>query len=423
MANEPWLQLSFQAGQVFTPGAPISERELFSGRIDQISRIIDTVSQTGYHVVLYGERGVGKTSLSNVLSSFLQSVEGLFHLPRVNCDARDTYTSLWQKLFRNLRITETRPGVGFAASDIDSHRKLVDDLPEELTPDDVRTTLQILSRGIILVPIFDEFDRIGDVQTSTLMADTIKGLSDYSVASTVIIIGVAESVDELIKEHHSIERALVQIPMPRMSNEEIGDIISNGLTKLEMSIEDGQRRTIASLSQGLPYVTHLLALHAAKSAINRESRMVEQDDVRRGISIAVDQWQQSNKNAYYNATKSHQPENIFRQVILACAFADTDEFGYFSAANVRDPLRLIVPARQYDIPHFARHLQKFSSPERGNLLERMGSERRWRYRFTNPLMRPYIIMRGFDDGTINGDQLRALSESLGGGDMFSRIDQ
>ena len=59
--SEPWTNLSFQAGQVFTPGAPISERALFSGRLNQIRKVLDTISQTGYHAVLYGERGVGKT--------------------------------------------------------------------------------------------------------------------------------------------------------------------------------------------------------------------------------------------------------------------------------------------------------------------------------------------------------------------------
>ena len=76
MASDYWAELEFNANQVFTPGAPISEAELFSGRIDQVNKIIDTISQRGYHAVLYGERGVGKTSLSNVLLSFLHKTGG-----------------------------------------------------------------------------------------------------------------------------------------------------------------------------------------------------------------------------------------------------------------------------------------------------------------------------------------------------------
>jgi hypothetical protein len=94
MSGDPWTQLEFEAGAVFTPGSPISEPTLFSGRLDQISKIIDTISQRGYHAALYGERGVGKTSLSNVLLSYLQGPSRKFVLPRVNCDASDTFTSL-----------------------------------------------------------------------------------------------------------------------------------------------------------------------------------------------------------------------------------------------------------------------------------------------------------------------------------------
>ena len=406
---DAWLTQEFKAGRVFTPGAPISERALFSGRISQISTIINIISQTGYHAVLYGERGVGKTSLSNVLASFIQRVEKSFHLPRVNCDARDSFTTLWMKLFKDLTLTEKRDGLGFASGDVEINTSIVESLPDTLTPDDVRRVLHNLSKSMNFVPIFDEFDRIESQETCTLMADLIKALSDYSVEATIIIIGVADSVDELIKEHHSIERALVQIPMPRMSSVEVHAIINNGISQLDMTIKERDRDIIVQLSQGLPHITHLVALHAARSAISRESSSIIQDDVKKGVSISLKNWQHSIKVQYHNATMSPQPGNIYRQVVLACAFAQNDEFGYFSASNVRDSLRPITPERSYDIPNFARHLKQLSGPERGDLLSRTGKKGRLRYRFNSPLMRPYIVMRGFDDGTISRDNLPELS--------------
>ena len=405
MSNERWTDLSFKVGQVFTPGSPISEVELFSGRIDQVRKIVDAITQRGYHAILYGERGVGKTSLSNVLLSFLGNH---FLLPKVNCDASDTFTSLWKKQFQDLVLSETRPGTGFESDDIRINKSIVNDLPKELTPDIIRRTLEKVSRSITLVPIFDEFDRIADNNLSALMADTIKSLSDYSVDATIILIGVAESVDELIKEHHSIERVFVQIPMQRMSSTEVKEIVTNGLQKLDMEIDNSARNTIASLSQGLPYVAHLISLHTTRAALRRKSVKVQEEDLRLGITQSLESWQQSIKTAYYIATKSQQPGNIFGEVLLACAFAQNDEFGYFPAANVRAPLRVIIPDRTYDIPNFARHLKQFSGPERGDLLDRTGGQRRLRYRFNNPLMRPYIVMRGLENGIITRDKLRTL---------------
>ena len=84
--------------------------------------------------------------------------------------------------------------------------------------------MQDLSKTSGLIIIFDEFDKIKRADLIAAMADTIKALSDYSVNATIFIIGVADSVDELIREHQSIERALIQIPMPRMSDDEIRGI-------------------------------------------------------------------------------------------------------------------------------------------------------------------------------------------------------
>ena len=64
----------------------------------------------------------------------------------------------------------------------------------------------------MLVIVFDEFDRLTDKKITTTMADTIKTLSDYSVPSTILLIGVADSVDGLVEGHQSIERALCADP-------------------------------------------------------------------------------------------------------------------------------------------------------------------------------------------------------------------
>jgi len=109
-----YVQIGFEAGRVFTPGSPLNERELFAGRSDQVDQIIGAISQKGYHAVLYGDRGVGKTSLSNVLVEFLKDVgQDALVMPRVNCDASDDFSSLWIKVLRDLSMSNRRDGIGF----------------------------------------------------------------------------------------------------------------------------------------------------------------------------------------------------------------------------------------------------------------------------------------------------------------------
>ena len=52
-------ELALNASRVFSPTAPIDERDLFAGRTDQIRKLIDAINQKGQHAIVFGERGVG----------------------------------------------------------------------------------------------------------------------------------------------------------------------------------------------------------------------------------------------------------------------------------------------------------------------------------------------------------------------------
>src|SRR5262249_7953437 len=131
-------------------------------------------------------------------------------------------------------------------------------------PDDVRWALDNLPRSII---VMDEFDRVEDDESLSLMSDAIKSLSDHDIGTKVVIVGVADSLDELVGDHASVQRAIEEVAMPRMTEEEAFEIIDNGLAAADMTIKPGPRRRIARLSEGLPHYIHLLALHGARNAV------------------------------------------------------------------------------------------------------------------------------------------------------------
>ena len=402
MADTNFNELWALAGQVFTPGSPVSERDLFAGRQDQVTKIMEAVSQRGFHAVLYGDRGVGKTSLVSVLSDFLGDFGMATVLARANADATDSFASLWRKILKGVNLTEVRQGIGFDSKKIETQKRFIDALPEHLSPDDIRQALHQLATlvGNDIVLAIDEFDRLTDRKVTTLVADTIKSLSDSATPATVILIGVADSVDQLIEGHRSIERALVQVPMPRMSKAETEQIVLKGTARLGMQATRESVAEIVRLSQGLPYVTHMLSLYSVRAALEAKQLSVSSDAVHDGIKKSIEQWQESIKTAYYEATRSHQPGHLYKEVLLACALADVDDKSYFTAAAVRGPLRVVAGRQDLDIPNFARHLKEMSDHRRGNVLVRQGETRRLRYRFVNPLMRPYVIMRGVADGLL-----------------------
>ena len=395
--------LIFRTGTVFTPGAPINERELFSGRKEQVLKIIDAVSQRGCHAILYGERGTGKTSLSNMISSFLARRQA-FIVSRTNCDISDTYSSLWAKAFKDIEAAKRQPNIGF----VGLRSSLTAPTPESVinseTPDGVRRTLQDLSTSGSLIVIFDEFDRIRRPEAITAMADTIKALSDHAINATVLLIGVADSVDELIREHQSIERALIQVHMPAMSDSEIRTIVMSGFERLEMEIDYQACEDLVHFSQGVPYITHLLCIYCVRAALSARSVTVDAGHVEQGMNRALDQWQQSIKALYNDAVRSEQHSSFYKEVLLACALAEVDEQRYFTISDVKGPLSRIRGKASEPLI-FARALRDLSESGRGRVLHRIGDSARQRYRLFNPILRPYIIMRGVREKLIAKDML------------------
>jgi energy-coupling factor transporter ATP-binding protein EcfA2 len=361
------IQRIARVAQAFTPGAPIDDFALFAGRWTQVQDVISAVVQKGQHVALYGERGVGKTSLANVLSDIFKADDlPQFTSVKVNCSTDDTFASLWKNIFREL------------GGAIDHSL---------LSPEDVRYHLAGLDPPALIV--VDELDRLEDDDSLTLLSDAVKTLSDHTVPSTLVLVGVAQSIGDLIGEHESIARALVKVAVPRMTREELREILDKGSEPAGVTFTDPAAEQIVALSRGLPHFTHLLALHAGQRVVADDRTNVEIDDVIRAVPGAVER--HVVEGDYMRATHSPHSDNLYPQVLLACALAPQDQFGFFTAGAIRDPLEIIA-RRRLDIPAFARHLNHFLQPDRGSVLYRTGSPRRYLYRFRDPLLQTYVIL-------------------------------
>lgn len=385
--------------EAFTPGSPIDSKDLFAGRKRQREKLIETIFHKGEHAILFGERGVGKTSLANIVFDLLVVI-GKFNYQRarVNCGDGTTFESLWRSIFKQLTFEQ----------DDGSTIALDDALKKNPNPENIKETLQLLNdRSIIII---DELDKVTDRKVQRRLADTIKTISDNALGTTLIMVGVGDSIDQLIAEHRSIERALVQVPMKRMSKSELLEIIDKGLSKCEsLFIDDAARNRIADYSQGLPFYTHLLARESALQSVRSERTNITMEDLDFAVREAVDSQLETNLTAYNTAVSAPRGKN-FKPVLLSCALAAKNEQQWFYARDVVGPLRLIT-SKSYNIPAFAKHLKAFCEPSRGNILERRGPPKRVQYRFVKPLMEPYVVLRGLADELINEKQLSHPSET------------
>ena len=387
------LELDTKLSETFSPATPIDRRDFFHGRNAIIRRLMDAANQRGQHAIIYGERGVGKTSLANVLEDFLSpfSSAKIIDSAKVNCSRESTYNQIWNSLFRQVGLPET-------------------ERYKELILDDVRIALQTLheSDGRKLILIVDEFDRIEDPEIDTLFADTIKALSDFNVDTTLILVGVADDIDDLITEHESINRCLVQIHLPRMNIGELREIVKNGMDKVGIEISEDAALQICSLSLGLPHYVHAFGLASGRSAIDRNSRKIETYDVIQARKVVISESQQTMLRQFDIATASPRRRTLYFQVLVACALAATDELGYFRASSVQEPFSRIRGSEQ-NISSFVRHLNGLCDDKRGAVLQRFGAPRNYRYRFSDPLMQPYALMRGLENSLLSLDDIRVLS--------------
>jgi Cdc6-like AAA superfamily ATPase len=404
------LELSTRASLLFSPSGPVTTEELFAGRTTQMRDLVMVSGQAGQHAVVYGERGVGKTSLAATMVEILRPTAIAV---RANCDSSDDFASVWRKVLEEIQIVQQVRGAGFSPevrSAISTAAEMLP--PDTVTPNDVRRVLTVASSQLSVVVFLDEFDRLERSASAALFADTIKTLSDQLVPATVVLVGVADDVEGLIAEHRSVERALVQIHMPRMSTDELSEIV-NRVRRVQMDVARDARRQITGLSQGLPHYTHGLSQAAAVAAVERGSRLITTTDVATAIRELVERRaQETVTTAHHRATFSTR-ETLYRQVLLACALAPGDELGYFASADVRAPLSAIM-GRPYDIPAFAQHLNELSDPDgrRGPVLQKAGTSRKFRFRFINPLLQPYVVLRGLADNMITSAQIQMLTNQV-----------
>ncbi|MEL6830691.1 MAG: ATP-binding protein, partial [Pseudomonadota bacterium] len=86
----------------FTPSQPISQPELFAGRRDLLERLIHLIEDQLLHVVVYGDRGLGKTSLLNVISSLASEAD--YHVVYASCGSDTTFESLSRNWLKEIPL-------------------------------------------------------------------------------------------------------------------------------------------------------------------------------------------------------------------------------------------------------------------------------------------------------------------------------
>lgn len=295
----------------FRPHAPIEDPGSFVGRQSELERVQDAIATAGLHVVLYGERGCGKTSLANVATSGIPRIQ-------IFCEETASFASLLRDTALKYQASHPQVITFDAVNDAIVTRGMT--LPASKLTGNM--FLQLLIPDEPLCIVFDELDRIQDKTLVGSLAELAKNAATNHTNITLVMVGADETADGLLAGHLSNFRNLRQVSLTRMSAHELGGILTRGEAILSVSFNESVKHEMVQMSDRMPYYLHLLATSAARFALERDSTTVTAADLRNATLATAQDVDHSLRETYEFAALSEKGSSVYRRLIWAMASMD-----------------------------------------------------------------------------------------------------
>lgn len=375
--------------EAFTPTQPKQTVRLFAGRRRELKSIVSAIEEWKAHVVIFGERGYGKSSLANVVSEIAR--QGGITVLTCSCASEITFEEMLRGFLREIPLPY-RGIPGRAEGALARQGNLASLLPSgNFGAMELTEALRHLTDRHVIFRI-DEFDRVRNDELRNRIAEAIKNLSDAGARVTFLIIGVADDLDHLLGKHPSIQRNVVGIHLSLMSEAELLQLISAGEKAANIVFDEDVRRRIVALAQGLPYLAQLLALHCGQVAVEEGSKHVRPEHLVRAIDQVVALAPPALERNYERAFRGHDHDHA-KIAAFAAALSPCDPWGYFSTQELASGQR-IKEARSLTPDRLIAIVDSLTDGAGGNPLFKLREQRGGRhYAFNDPLMRPYVLLR------------------------------
>ena len=367
----------FALREIFTPTRPQRSARRLAGRQSELLRIFRAIALDRAHVVLYGERGRGKTSLVNLVASAARSSG--YMVGRYTCSFDSQFDDIVRGLVRDLPTsmlaTTVQNAEGLEGCEAALPR-------ERVQPRDI-VSLPGRLTGRHMVLIADEFDRVQDPATRTWFADTIKQASDRGASLSFVIVGVSDSLEELLGRHPSIQRNILGVALPLLTDQEILDILVQGGRDAKLVFQPEVSRAIVTVARGVPYVAQLLGLHAGTETLLRNSQAVETPDLKAAFQRAIDEID-PRVAALYNGVTDGEHDRVMLEGLRTIATSEQDRYARFGASARTGTF--LVGQRPVDPAVWQRLLES-------GMIRPCLSIGPDTFAFAEPMMQHYIMMR------------------------------
>lgn len=368
-----------------SPALPIQSVEFLQGRSGEMDRIEKALFAAGRHVFIYGDRGVGKSSLAATAANQLQSADAPYIDVSGAPDAtlRNIVANIAYKVMDASRLRKTKTKTGASAGlrflgsslsvrsstdtsvqDLHSAIRTVGDAVEVL-----REVSEIYSDRTLIV--LDEFDRIAKQSERNLFADLLKQLADKKVPITFMFTGVGGSLTELLGAHPSSIRQLETIELQKLSWDARWDIAIRAAEAFGVTLDEQVKVRIAAVSDGYPYYVHLITEKLLWRVFDHPSiiSQVEPDLYLLGLRDAIEGINAELKS-HYDQAVTHQPEE-FTEVLWATAdsdFVDRTQDDVFTSYGYVMEQRLALHRLPVERSKFASIITKLKSKSCGPVI-------------------------------------------------------
>lgn len=395
-----FLEFLGRCNLAFRPFSPVDLPDFFKGREEDIARLSSELNMPGRHVAIYGERGVGKSSLAQLAYHFARFQQESAYF--VKCEATSTYESIFGQFLSEAGMTFLPNGVesesqasasaaigglGVGGSRSTRMRHHAIEALRSIGP----AMLLKLFRDRPGLLILDEFDRVQDAPTRTRLAETLKHFSDAASKTKIIVVGVAQTLADLIGQHASLTRCLAQLKLERMKRSDLSEIIRAGEERTMAAFKAAIAMRIISQSDGFPFYTHLLCRYAAEEAgrvllKNPEAKVVvDEPEYKLALRRAIFSSEGTIRDAYESAiVTTRRKTEMYRLILWAIAYADPLDV---QVNDIAANIGIIEHGNRPKVGALSNSLGALVKPEKQEVLIR---SKQGFYRFRDPLMRAYV---------------------------------
>lgn len=385
--------------QHLSPTKPIQSEENLRGRSAQVSAIEEGLYAPGRTVFIFGDRGVGKTSLAQTVAFRHQAStrEPVF----LACGADTTFSSLIWEAYSRLRGTEVETSTrrkahfGVTAAGVEVEKTVLRRPLEQADVIDLNSAVSLLQevenvRREDIVVVVDEFDRLSSSQERGKFADLIKQIGDQSIRVRFVFCGVGDSLVKLLGDHASAFRYIQAVKVGRLPWEARLEIIDNAAKALRVGMEDRPRLRIAAISDGFPYYVHLVCEKLFWELFNDSYRVLSPapHHYQRAVAASVESIELQLQQAYEKATMK-AAEGYEGTLWAVADHADlkrkTDSI-FQSYLHIMD----VFEQPPLERPVF---ISRLANLKRASSSQILSSYRPAYYEFTESIMRGYVRLR------------------------------